>query len=123
MHTPAALRIPPEIQEIICSDKALSRRDRARLARVCKHWHAAADAAIWKHVGSLERLLRLMPKDAWTGASVRERRYHSVSYPETEPRDEYGMSMLHCVVSTHSTMDTENHLLTASAASLAPTHG
>ena len=123
MHTPAALRIPPEIQEIICSDKALSRNDRARLARVCKHWHAAADAAIWKHVGSLERLLRLMPKDAWTGAFVRERRYHSVSYSKTEPRDEYGMSMLHCVVSTHSTMDTENHLLTASAASLAPTHG
>ncbi|KAL1684994.1 hypothetical protein GGG16DRAFT_67186 [Schizophyllum commune] len=80
MHTPAALRIPPEIQEIICSDRALSRKDRARLARVCKHWHAAADAAIWKHVGTLERLLRLMPKDAWT-----------------EPRDEYGMSMPHCV--------------------------
>ncbi|KAL1674875.1 hypothetical protein EV122DRAFT_293125 [Schizophyllum commune] len=79
MHTPAALRIPSEIQEIICSDKALSRKDRARLARVCKHWHAAADAAIWKHVGGLERLLRLMPNDAWK-----------------EPRDEYGMSMPHC---------------------------
>ncbi|KAI5885899.1 uncharacterized protein SCHCODRAFT_02642752 [Schizophyllum commune H4-8] len=80
MHTPAALRIPPEIQEIICSDKALSRKDRARLARVCKHWHAVADAAVWRHIGGLESLLRLLPKDAWT-----------------EPRDEYGMSMPHCV--------------------------
>ena len=33
----------------------------------------------------------------------------SVSYPETEPRDEFGMSMLHCVVGTHPTMGTEDY--------------
>ncbi|TRM64477.1 hypothetical protein BD626DRAFT_536445 [Schizophyllum amplum] len=62
---PPALRIPAEIQDIICHDETLQLRDLLHLAQVCQHWHAVAEAVAWEDVVELETLLRFMPRDAW----------------------------------------------------------
>ncbi|TRM64476.1 hypothetical protein BD626DRAFT_400790 [Schizophyllum amplum] len=67
---PPALRIPAEIQDIICHNLTFQRKDLLHLSRVCRHWHAVAEAVAWETVDELETLLRLMPRDAWEGASV-----------------------------------------------------
>ncbi|KAL1743374.1 hypothetical protein HDZ31DRAFT_41056 [Schizophyllum fasciatum] len=66
---PAFVCLPVELQDAICRDEVLCKADLASLALSCKAWYSVANAVLWETLSCIESLVRLMPKEVWTGMS------------------------------------------------------
>ncbi|KAL1752444.1 hypothetical protein FB107DRAFT_277713 [Schizophyllum commune] len=62
---PPSLRLPLELQDVICRDTGLGRKDLARLALTCRAWYIAANTILWENIRGLGTLLALMPEGTW----------------------------------------------------------
>ena len=67
---PPFLCLPLELQDVICRDTGLGRKDLARLALTCRAWYIAANTILWENIRGLGTLLALMPEGTWNCESL-----------------------------------------------------
>ncbi|KAL1740710.1 hypothetical protein HDZ31DRAFT_76698 [Schizophyllum fasciatum] len=70
LQTSASLRLPIELQEVICRIEALNKADLARLALTCKAWYFVANPVLWETLHGLGPLLDLMSADVWSEPAI-----------------------------------------------------
>ena len=64
---PPFLSIPLELQDAICREPSLRKKDLARLALTCRSWYIPANVVLWEYIIGLGPLLALMPEGTWNG--------------------------------------------------------
>ncbi|KAI5835263.1 hypothetical protein K523DRAFT_347339 [Schizophyllum commune Tattone D] len=82
---PPSLRLPLELQDVICRDTGLGRKDLARLALTCRAWYIAANTILWENIRGLGTLLALMPEGTWNSTEHATQGEDALHTQENDP--------------------------------------